>query len=33
LATLQNGNLILTRRGKLLADKISSDLFVINEAG
>jgi oxygen-independent coproporphyrinogen-3 oxidase len=27
LATLINGNLVLTNRGKLLADKIASDLF------
>lgn len=29
LATLENDTLILTPRGKLLADKISSDLFVV----
>lgn len=29
LATLENQTLILTPRGKLLADKISSDLFVV----
>ncbi|RAW03335.1 radical SAM family heme chaperone HemW [Pseudochryseolinea flava] len=33
LARLENGKLILTKRGKLLADKISSDLFVIPEEG
>jgi hypothetical protein len=27
LARLENGILILTRKGRLLADKISSDLF------
>ncbi|HEU5292070.1 MAG TPA: radical SAM family heme chaperone HemW [Cyclobacteriaceae bacterium] len=31
LAVLENGVLRLTRKGKLLADKISSDLFVVNE--
>lgn len=29
LATLENNTLILTTRGKLLADKISADLFVV----
>jgi len=31
LATLDAGVLRLTRKGKLLADKISSDLFIMNE--
>jgi oxygen-independent coproporphyrinogen-3 oxidase len=30
MAVLENGILRLTRKGKLLADKISSDLFVVN---
>jgi oxygen-independent coproporphyrinogen-3 oxidase len=29
LATLENDTLLLTKRGKLLADKIASDLFVL----
>jgi oxygen-independent coproporphyrinogen-3 oxidase len=33
LARIDDGKLILTNRGRLLADKISSDLFVIHEAG
>lgn len=33
LAQIDNGKLILTRRGKLLADKISSDLFVLEGEG
>lgn len=31
LATLKENTLILTHRGKLLADKITEDLFIINE--
>jgi oxygen-independent coproporphyrinogen III oxidase len=31
LATLENKRLILTRKGRLMADKIASDLFLTNE--